>query len=147
MKGVAKVMDDLIRIPATRWRLGLDPLIGLLPGLGDAASGVVSAVAIFYASRGGLPRIVLIRMAANVVINGLLGAIPVFGDALSFWFKSNRRNYQLLAENIGKNRASPGDKRFMVGLLVVLIVILALVGFGIVKVWASVARWVTGQFS
>src|SRR5213593_876002 len=93
---LALVMDDFLRFPGTKFRFGLDPIIGLLPGVGDAASAIISALALVYAARSGLPKILLARMAMNILINELVGIVPGLGDAFSFWFKSNARNYELL---------------------------------------------------
>jgi hypothetical protein len=95
-KWLAQIMDDFLRVPGTRLRFGLDPLIGLIPGLGDTASALVSAMTLIYAARSGLPKILVARMALNILINEFVGIIPGIGDAFSFWFKSNRRNYDLL---------------------------------------------------
>src|SRR5438552_200508 len=66
---VAAVMDEFLRLPGTRFRFGLDPLIGLIPGLGDTASAIVSAMTLIYAARCGLPKILLARMSFNILIN------------------------------------------------------------------------------
>ena len=95
-KWLALIMDDFLRLPWTNFRIGLDPIIGLVPGLGDTASAIVSAAALIYAARRGLPKVLLARMAMNILINELVGIVPGVGDAFSFWFKSNVRNYQLL---------------------------------------------------
>jgi hypothetical protein len=89
-------MDDFLRVPGTKLRFGLDPIIGLLPGIGDVTSAIVSAVAFVHAARSGVPKILLARMAMNILINELVGIIPGLGDAFSFWFKSNVRNYELV---------------------------------------------------
>ncbi len=141
MRCLARVMDDLIRVPGTKWRIGLDPIVGLVPGLGDGAANLLSAGALVLAARGGLPKLVLLRMALNVIINGIFGMIPIFGDMLSFWFKSNRRNYKLLVANIGKKRASRGDLFFVVGVLVVLMLILALIAVGVLIFWTKLWGW------
>jgi hypothetical protein len=144
MRIVATVMDDLLKIPGTKWRVGLDPIIGLIPGLGDAASGMVSAMAVFYAARGGLPKTVLARMGLNIVVNSLFGAIPVFGDVLSFWFKSNRRNYALLAANAGRRKAKPADTVFVIAMLVVILIVMLTIAVGIAFVWLQIARALFG---
>lgn len=93
---LATVMDEFVRVPGTRFRFGLDPLIGLIPGIGDTASALTSAMTLIYAVRCGLPKILLARMSLNILINEVIGIIPGIGDAFSFWFKSNSRNYDLL---------------------------------------------------
>jgi Domain of unknown function (DUF4112) len=73
---LALIMDDFLRVPGTKRRFGLDPIIGLLPGIGDIASAIVSAVAFVHAARCGVPKILLARMAMNILINELVGIIP-----------------------------------------------------------------------
>ena len=121
---IALLMDNLLRIPGTTVRFGIDPLIGLIPGLGDTGSAMVSALALIQAARHGLPKIVLARMALNILLNELIGIVPVVGDAFSFWFKSNARNHQLLKEHIGAPRkAKRSDWIFVIGVLLALGVI------------------------
>src|SRR5438067_7766212 len=105
---LALIMDDFLRFPGTKIRFGLDPIIGLLPGIGDVASAIISASAFVYAARYGLPKILLARMAMNILVNELVGIIPGLGDAFSFWFKSNVRNYELLR---GYSAAPAGSRR------------------------------------
>ena len=93
-------------MPGTSFRFGLDPLMGLLPGLGDTGSTVISAMALIAATRRGLPKILLARMSLNILINEVVGIIPVLGDAFSFWFKSNARNYDLLRQYTAAPRRS-----------------------------------------
>ncbi|MEY2530564.1 MAG: hypothetical protein QOI96_649 [Verrucomicrobiota bacterium] len=106
-KWIALIMDDLLRVPGTKFRFGLDPIIGLLPGIGDTASAIVSALALIAAARRGVPKILLARMSLNILINEIVGIIPGVGDAFSFWFKSNARNYELLK----KHSTTPGRSR------------------------------------
>lgn len=121
---IALLMDDLLRIPGTKLRFGIDPLIGLIPGLGDTGAALVSAVALIQAARHGLPKIILARMSLNILVNELIGIIPGIGDAFSFWFKSNARNHQLLKEHMGAPRKSDrSDWIFVIGVLLALFVI------------------------
>ena len=123
-KWIALLMDNLVRIPGTSFRVGIDPLIGLIPGLGDTGSAMVSAMALIQAARHGLPKIVLVRMATNILLNELIGVVPVVGDAFSFWFKSNARNHELIRQHsAGTRKAGRGDWIFVIGVLVVLALI------------------------
>ena len=130
-KWLAVVMDEFLRVPGTKLRFGLDPLIGLIPGLGDTASAVASAMTLIYAARCGLPKILLARMALNILTNEFVGIIPGIGDAFSFWFKSNSRNYELLQRfwkggPPQRSRARKSDWIFVGAILAVLaIVVLA----------------------
>jgi hypothetical protein len=141
-KWLALLMDNVVRVPGTNLRFGLDPIIGLIPGIGDTASAITSALALIYATRSGLPKMLIARMAGNILINELVGIIPGIGDAFSFWFKSNARNYDLIRGHIAEPRQSrKGDWVFLVivligliaivcaGLLVSLLVFLTLGGF------------------
>src|SRR5262249_24674410 len=105
---LASVLDDIFHIPGTRIRFGLDPLLGLLPGLGDAISGATSMLIIVAGWRRGLPRVTLARMFANVAIDSLLGALPIFGDLFDVWWNANRMNVNLLR----KAQASPHRRRW-----------------------------------
>jgi hypothetical protein len=127
---LAWILNDLIPIPGTKFRVGLDPLIGLIPGIGDTSSTAFASLIIIRAMKAGVPRVVLARMAANLLINALVGAIPGIGDVFSAWFKSNRLNYQLLQKHSQpgfKQVSTAADWTFLIVLLgVVLILTIAL---------------------
>ena len=123
---LALIMDDFLRVPGTKLRFGLDPIIGLLPGIGDVTSAIVSAVAFVHAARSGVPKILLARMSLNILINEAVGIVPIVGDAFSFWFKSNARNYELLKKfSTAPRRSTASDWAFVIFVLAVLLVILA----------------------
>ena len=133
---LATVMDNLLRVPGTQFRFGLDPLMGLLPGFGDTGSAIVSAMALIAAARRGLPKILLARMSLNILINEAVGIIPIVGDAFSFWFKSNARNYELLRQYASTpRRSSRSDWIFValvLGTLGVLLVVSLAVSFWLI---------------
>ena len=123
-KWLALVMEEVIRIPGTNFRFGLDPLLGLIPGIGDTSSALVSAFALIQALRLGVPKILLARMAGNILVNELIGIIPVVGDAFSFWFKSNARNYDIIKNHrLGANPPRRSDWLFVIGILVLVFLI------------------------
>ncbi|GJL67227.1 MAG: hypothetical protein NPIRA05_21980 [Nitrospirales bacterium] len=93
---ISTILDSAFSIPGTTIRIGLDPLLGLIPGIGDYLSNLIGSSLLLLASRSGVPRIVIFRMAFNIFLNMIIGAIPVVGDLFSVWFKSNVRNAQLL---------------------------------------------------
>ena len=93
---VSWLLDECIRVPGTRLRFGLDPLLGLLPYGGEAVATIMGTLILSDAGRKGLPLATLVRMGANMIFNAEIGVIPVLGDLFSFWFKSNTRNYILL---------------------------------------------------
>ena len=95
-KGLARLLDDLIRIPGTNIGVGLDPIIGLIPGVGDMAGGLLSIYILMIAARQGVSTSVLLRMLGNIAIDSLVGVVPVVGDLFDFGVKANRRNVDLL---------------------------------------------------
>jgi hypothetical protein len=121
-------MDEFLRVPGTKFRFGLDPIIGLFPGLGDTASAIVSALALIQAARRGVPKVLLARMSLNILINELVGIIPGIGDAFSFWFKSNTRNYRLLQEHIGQPTRSRKSDWVFVGVVLGLLFLIVCAG-------------------
>jgi hypothetical protein len=90
------LMDDLFRIPLLGWRFGLDALIGLIPGFGDTATSLVSFYILAAGVRYRVPKVTLLRMGLNLGLDYLLGSLPVVGDLLDAWWKSNQRNVTLL---------------------------------------------------
>jgi hypothetical protein len=101
---VAALLDDMFRIPGTKIRFGLDALIGWVPGVGDAMTGIASFLIVFASWRRGAKAITLVRMIANVLLETAIGAIPVAGDVFHIVWKANRRNYRLLL----REREQPG---------------------------------------
>jgi len=97
---LAHLLDDRFRIPGTRHRIGLDGLIGLVPGIGDAVTTAISLYIVLEARRLGLPITKLGRMGLNVGVDALLGAVPLVGDLFDVAWKSNRRNLKLLLEHL-----------------------------------------------
>ena len=115
---IAQVLDRSIPLPGTDLRLGLDPLIGLIPGFGDAVASLAGSMILFLAAQLQVPKIVLVRMSVNIALNGVVGSIPLFGDLFSLWFQSNIRNVALLERHLAATgRASTFcDWAFVVGL-------------------------------
>jgi hypothetical protein len=132
---VTRLMDEIFVIPGTKIRFGLDPLVGLIPGFGAWASALVSLVLIVLCSRRRVPRIVLAHMGVNVLINAVLDAIPVAGDALSVFYRSNSKNYELLLKHAGTSKHSTrGDWIFVIALLSVVSFFLLMMLLGVITV-------------
>jgi hypothetical protein len=106
LRWLARLLDDAVTIPGTRYSVGLDPVIGLAPGVGDAVSMALSAYIIFEGKRLGASKHTLTMMVGNVVLDFLSGSIPVIGDLVDVGFKANQRNLRLL----GIDPARPGDE-------------------------------------
>jgi hypothetical protein len=131
---VAALLDDMFRIPGTHIRFGLDALIGWIPGIGDAMAGIASFFIVFAAWRRGVPKVTLVRMIANVLLETTLGAIPVAGDVFHVFWKANRRNYKILI----REREQPGSStsRDWLFLAVILFTALAAVAIPIaIVIW------------
>jgi hypothetical protein len=97
-KRISWLLDECIRIPGTKIRFGLDPIIGLLPFGGETIATIIGAFLLGDAGRKGIPFKTLIRMSGNMLLNAGVGTIPGLGDLFSVWFKSNSRNYKMLSE-------------------------------------------------
>lgn len=96
VEALAWLLDNSIPIPGTGRRIGLDAVVGLIPGLGDVLSGGLGLVVVLRGMQLGVPGIVLARMLANVAIDFAIGSIPIIGDAFDLWFKANARNMRLI---------------------------------------------------
>lgn len=104
---LAHWLDSRFRIPGTGIRFGLDSVLGLVPGVGDAATTLPAAYILLRAHRLGVPKTMLARMGWNVVLDLALGAIPVVGDLFDLGFKANRRNVDLLRQHFGQPPGAP----------------------------------------
>ena len=125
---LASLLDDVFRIPGTTIRFGLDPLIGLVPGIGDLITSAASFLIIFSAWQRRLPRVTVARMMANVAIDTVLGTFPFFGDIFDTAWKSNRKNLNLLqrATLSDSHRQDWRDWLFLLGLVVLMGVLIAI---------------------
>lgn len=105
LEKLTRFLDDAIKVPGTNMRIGWDSIIGIVPGLGDVVSTALSGYLIYQAKQLGASNWVLARMAGNVGLDFLIGAVPVVGDVFDAFFKSNRRNSQLLKKHLDRHNA------------------------------------------
>src|SRR5690606_12120855 len=125
----ALLLDNSIRIPGTDFRIGLDAIIGLIPGLGDFAGALLSSYIVGQAWRMGVPKSTLVRMGFNVLVEGVVGAVPLFGDIFDAAWKANHRNVQLLHAHLeNPRRAVRASRSFVVLLLAALLLLLLGIG-------------------
>ena len=103
LEKLAYWLDDRFRIPVINRRIGLDGLIGLVPGVGDTVMTAVSAYIVVEAHRLGVPPATLARMVANLAIDGVIGSIPIFGDLFDIANKANRKNIALLNRHLDRD--------------------------------------------
>lgn len=145
------IMDSAIEIPGLKWRLGLDSILGLIPGLGDTLTSLVSVYILASASKHGIPKITLARMGLNLCIDYIVGAVPLLGDVFDAWFKANNRNMALLrramlASPTETRRARRGDWLFVAGLLACVLSVLVAAVIGAIYVAAALVRHVGQLF-
>ena len=126
LRRLSRLLDSAFEIPGTSYRVGLDPVIGLVPWVGDLVSPLFTIALLWQAREMALPRVVQLRMVINVAIDALVGAIPVAGDLFDFAWKANDMNIALLERHAHTaRRGSVGDWLFVAGIIVALLVIAA----------------------
>lgn len=103
LKRISNIMDDPIKIPGTKLSIGLDPVIGIIPGVGDTISIVISGISLYTVARNGIPARLIMAMTFNLIIDYLIGLIPGIGDFIDIFYKANRNNTQLLVNYYEKN--------------------------------------------
>lgn len=142
---LAVVMDDLVRIPGTRQGVGLDALLGLVPGLGDLLGSGISGAILFDAVRARVPVPVLARMAWNLLLDAVLGLVPVVGDLLDVAHRANVRNYRLLERAVAANpEPDPPTVGYLAAALALTVLPLLLtIALGVLAL-VLVFRWVAG---
>jgi hypothetical protein len=143
LRWVGWLLDSSIPIPGTRFSLGLDQLIGLVPGIGDLIGGFLSLYIILESARLGAPRGLLARMGWNVAVDTLVGEVPILGDLFDIGFKANIRNLTLLDRYLRHpDEVRRSSRRFTALLLVGLLVL----GAGAVALALVFVRLLTGLF-
>ncbi len=141
LRRIGWLLDRSIRIPGTRITFGLDPLVGLIPGIGDLLGGLFSLYIILEAARLGAPRPLLARMGWNVALDTLVGEVPILGDLFDVGFKSNVRNLALLDQHVQQPVAA---RRASAWFAAALIIGLALLAVGAVVVAVLFVRFLSG---
>lgn len=139
-------MDAQFEIPGLGIRFGLDAILGLIPGIGDTLTSLVSFYILSAAVRQGIPRITLARMGVNIAIDWIIGAIPLVGDLFDVAWKSNTKNVELIRRHAaegGSRRAKWSDWLFVAGMMLVLLAVLA----GSLFVAWTVLSWLVGAIS
>jgi len=141
---LGRILDTTVKIPGTSLYIGLDPLLGLIPGIGDALANLLGTIILSLATRLRLPRIVLARMSLNLLINGAVGAVPILGDLFSVWFRSHARNAALLREAAMKpDHETHPDWLYVGGIIggtmVLLLVVIAFVVWSVFTLWTMIA--------
>ena len=139
LRRLSKVMDNAIAIPGTKFRFGLDPLLGLLPGGGDTLTGGLSAYIVVEAARMGVSRDIIGKMIGNILLDSFAGTIPVLGDLFDVGWKSNVKNIELLEQHLELGEDSKPNILFIIGL--VLLLTLIVLGFAAITFFTVTWFW------
>jgi hypothetical protein len=127
LRRIAELLDSAFVVPGTNYRIGLDPIIGLIPMVGDLASPLFTIGLLWQGYDLGIPKVVQLRMIFNAAIDALVGAVPFIGDLFDFGWKANQRNLALLERHAYEERhPRVGDWMFVVAMIVLIMAIAAL---------------------
>lgn len=141
MRRVAELLDSAFVLPGTTFRIGLDPIVGLVPWLGDLVSPLFTVALLWQARDVRVPKVVLTRMIFNAAVDAIIGAIPFAGDLFDFGWKANQRNMALLERHAyEEHRPSLGDWAFVLAMIAI-VVVLAAVPF-VIAAW--LISWAAG---
>lgn len=144
LRSISNLLDNAIQIPGTDYRIGLDPILGLLPAGGDIVGTVLSAYLIVEAARLQTPTNIIARMAFNIALETIIGAVPVVGDLFDFAWKANARNLKLLESQFDQpaRPARPRPRQrwrvFLILMLLGLVLTLVIAGY------IALLRWIVG---
>jgi hypothetical protein len=133
------ILDSAFRVPGTQFTFGLDPILGLVPGLGDLTTPVFAVLLLVQSVRMRIPRVVQVRMLVNAGIDFLIGSIPIIGDLFDFGWKANVKNLTLL-----ERYARPGSRATRADWIFVLIIIGLLAAIAIIPL--LFAAWLLSRF-
>ena len=129
LERLAKLMDSQFRIPGTNIKFGLDALIGLVPGIGDLTTFIISGMMLSVLAKNGASGFVLARMTLNIILDALIGSIPILGDIFDVGFRANERNLKLMREHYIEGRHKGSALKVIVPLLLFLLIILGCVAW------------------
>ncbi|HET8563367.1 MAG TPA: DUF4112 domain-containing protein [Candidatus Binatia bacterium] len=127
LDALSRLLDSAFSIPGTRFRIGLDGLLGLIPGIGDSLGAALSAYIIVEAARLGAPKRLLLRMIGNVAVEGIVGAVPIVGDVFDIVWKANVKNVALLRTHRDALERQEQSSRQLLSFFIIAI-ILAVIG-------------------
>lgn len=135
---LAKLMDNQFRIPGTNIRFGLDAIIGLVPGAGDLTTFGISGYMLWVMARNGASGFLLARMFLNVIIDTVVGAIPILGDLFDVAFKSNIRNMKLMEQHYKEGRHNGSAWKLIIPIMLILLLLMVAILYGLYRLaeWA-----------
>ncbi|MFP4089574.1 MAG: DUF4112 domain-containing protein [Cyclobacteriaceae bacterium] len=130
---VTNLMDSRFRLPGTNFRFGLDPILGLLPGIGDAVSLAISGVLITYMYRQGASRKALIMMIGNVVLDAIIGSIPILGNIFDFAYKANNRNIRIMKRHFEEDKYQGSGTGILIAVGICILLVIGLIVWGAIE--------------
>lgn len=141
---LARIMDDAVTVPGTRIGVGLDAVIGLVPGIGDFAGSALSGVIVRDAVRARVPMVVLARMGLNLLLDAVLGLVPGVGDLLDVAHRANRKNLGLLLREVEREPLrEPPSPAYVAGAVALMLVpVLAGIAATVLGIWL-LWTWIT----
>lgn len=141
IESISTFLDNQFRVPGTNFRFGLDPILSFIPFGGSAASFAISAGLVLTMVKHGVSRKVLILMLGNLLLDALVGSIPVLGNIFDFFFKANQRNVTLLKRHYQEGKYTGSGTGVLVAVALILLSLLTLVIYG---TWALIS-WLVNQ--
>ncbi|MEZ2276818.1 MAG: DUF4112 domain-containing protein [Microcoleus sp.] len=145
LRRISNLLDNAIPIPGTKYRIGLDPILGLIPGGGDLISSIFAGYIVFKSAQMGVPQETLVQMAANIVFDTVAGSVPVAGDLLDVAWKANVKNIELLDAHLGS--PEPAGKKADWLFVAALLLGLALIVAGLIFLSVLFFGWVFRAFT
>ena len=143
VRRLARTLDAAVRIPGTNIRVGLDALLGLIPGIGDAVGAALSGYIVLAAARLGLPKSVIARMLLNLGIDTVVGAVPIVGDIFDVAFRANTRNVALIESSLAAPRETRVKSRWIVaGVVAALVAVFAIGVIAVVLAFRAIEAMV-----
>ncbi|AHM58904.1 hypothetical protein D770_03185 [Flammeovirgaceae bacterium 311] len=136
---LARIMDSKFRIPGTRFRFGLDPILGLIPIFGDVTAAAISGGLIISMIKYGVSRKVVYKMLVNVALDATIGSIPVLGWVFDFYYKANNRNIRLLKEHYEEGKHTGSGTGVIITVVVVILALIVLLIWGLVALFQWLA--------
>jgi hypothetical protein len=143
IKTVSYLLDEQFRVPGTKFRFGLDPVINLVPVLGDIPGFLISAGLLFAMAKKGASNKLVVLMSINILLDTVLGGIPVIGQIFDFFFKSNTRNLRLMREHYLEGKHQGSGKGTILIAVVVMLIVLGLLILGLIKL----GGWIVDLFT
>ena len=139
---MSKLLDNAITVPGTGWKIGFDPIVGLIPGIGDLIGAVLSGYIILEAARAEVPALTLARMLGNVGVDTLLGAVPAVGDVFDAAWKANTKNVALLEKHLARGESIEKRRGAMGAMVLAVLALIVIVGAGLaLGIFAARLLW------